>query len=147
MNKIEIYEKPPQDFTIQVEVVAVYFTVGNEALFLQRSGSERGTWGVPAGKLEKDEILVAGIKRELYEETSIIASEDHFLSCGQLYIRKPHVEYIYHMFSMDLSSKPVVKLSEEHLDYGWFSSEKVEQLPLMTGALEAFRFFKNFLGA
>jgi 8-oxo-dGTP pyrophosphatase MutT (NUDIX family) len=95
--------------------------------FVQSRGTqftaEGGTWTVPAGKLEAGENPVQGAKRELFEETGIeINSEKEFKAHGALYIRKPDVDYVYHMFSIDLPSAPSVRLSVEHCSYQWVSS-------------------------
>ncbi len=49
--------------------------------------------GVPAGKLESDEIPVKGAKRELFEETGMDISLDDFHSLVALYISKPDFDY------------------------------------------------------
>jgi len=138
-SNIQIFNESPCDFQVKVHVVSVYLTVGSQVLFLQRSGSEREHWGVPAGKVESGESLDVAVKRELLEETGIHC--DTMTPIKSLYMRKPEIDYVYHMYAARLEQLPDVKLSEEHLDYGWFSVEEVRALPLMAGALDAFEYF------
>jgi 8-oxo-dGTP diphosphatase len=139
-SEITIYDKKPEGFSPKVEVAATYVNVNGKLLLLKLSPHkpEGGTWTVPAGKLEVGENPILGAKRELFEETGIeIGSEKEFKARGALYIRKPDVDYIYHMFSIDLPSAPSVRLSVEHCSYQWVSKDEAKTLPLMNGATHA----------
>lgn len=139
-ESIEIFTEKPDHFIPQVEVAAVYLQLDGKTLFLQRSGSERGYWGVPAGKIENNENPLQGALRELAEETGfVLPDESKMVEVRKLYMKKPSISYIYHMFSVELTSQPRISLSKEHLNFGWFSSEEVKTLPLMAGALEAYQ--------
>lgn len=143
-----VYLNAPIDFSPSVEVAASYVNVLGKILFLQLSSRkpEAGAWGVPAGKLETNEKPQSGAKRELFEETGIfIDSESSFCPLGKLYIRKPAVDYIYHLFGIELDSEPSIKLSNEHIDYKWALRSEVENMPLMAGAhLALDTYFQNF---
>lgn len=134
-----VYEQKPNDFKPQVEVVATYVNFNGKVLLLQLAPNKReaGCWGVPAGKLEVKELPIRGARRELFEETGIQADVEDFRSLGALYIRKPDIDYIYHLFSVDLSVQPSVILSSEHVSYKWVSRDEAGNLPLMQGALQA----------
>ncbi len=139
-----VYESKPIDFSPDVEVVATYVEVNGKLLFLKLSQSkqEAGAWGVPAGKLEADEIALMGAKRELFEETGIIITpKDLFRSLGQLYIRKPGIDYLYRLFAVKLDESPHIKLSEEHQNYQWVTPGEAEGLNLMNGARQALDFY------
>lgn len=119
-QKTLVYEQKPANFSPKVEVVATYVNVNDKILLLQLAPNklEAGAWGVPAGKLESNETLVKGTRRELFEETGIdIASDNLFQSLGQLYMRKPAIDYIYHFFGVKLNELPRVYLSNEHQAY------------------------------
>ncbi|MDR3623529.1 MAG: NUDIX hydrolase [Chlamydiales bacterium] len=144
---IKVYEQKPNDFSHKVEVAATYVNVRGKLLLLELSHnkSEAGAWGVPAGKLEENETSLNGAKRELLEETSIDVSKNQFQSFGQLYIRKPDIDYIYHVFSVRLAKLPTIILSSEHLSYKWVSLKEAENLPLMDGAQQALDFYYRHL--
>jgi 8-oxo-dGTP diphosphatase len=146
-STIKIYEQKPIGFAPDVEVSAAYVKIDGKTLFLQRSGSERGSWGVPAGKVEKDESPEQALIRELYEETKVrLTDPTQIINAGKLYMQKPHVSYVYHLFCISLEETPNVFLSAEHINYGWYTSEELKKLPLMAGALEAYNHLKLLKG-
>ena len=55
----------------------------NEVLLCKRNkfGSNLGSWSIPAGKLNKNELPFLGAKREFFEETNIVSLEKIKL-CG-----------------------------------------------------------------
>lgn len=138
-SETQVYEQKPNDFSPQVEVAATYVKFNDMLLLLQLAPNKReaGLWGVPAGKLEIDEAPMEGAKRELFEETGIDTNEDSFRSLGSLYIRKPDIDYIYHLFSINLDFQPPIVLSTEHVSYKWVSRGEAENLPLLQGAHRA----------
>ncbi len=75
---LEIHEIVPEGFTPQVQVAACYLEINNKRLLLQRAHAnlEPGKWGVPGGKLEKDETPENAAKRELLEEMGISSEND-----------------------------------------------------------------------
>jgi len=146
-SKAKVYEKRPEGFSPRVEVAATYVKINNRILFLELANGkqEPGAWGVPAGKLEINETPTKGAKRELFEETGIdVPSEHLFQPLGQLYIRKPDIDYIYHIFEVGLDLLPTIHLSNEHVAYEWVSLQEAEKLPLMNGAKEALNFYNAF---
>lgn len=145
IEKIKIHQVKPRGFYSQVEIAAAHVEVDNEVLFLQRSGSERGLWGVPGGKIEKGESPDLAVKRELFEETGISLNQDSRIDfLGKLFMSKPDVDYVYHMYRVNFSEKPTVTLSDEHIESEWFNASQVPSLPLMSGALEAFDFYQKW---
>lgn len=140
---VKVYEWKPVDFVPQVEVSAIYVIFHNNLLLLKLSANkkEAGAWGVPAGKLEKEESCLICAKRELAEETGIDLSENSFREQGKLYIRKPEIDYVYHLLSVNLECKPKIHLSQEHDAYQWVSRQEALNMPLMKGGKEALEFF------
>lgn len=139
-SNINIYDKMPEQFSPKVEVAAIYVNVSGKILLLQLANhkNEKGSWGVPAGKLEAHEKPLHAAKRELFEETGInIESDDAFQSLGALYIRKPELDYVYHLFGIRLDAIPSLFLSDEHCSHVWVSRGEAEALPLMNGAKQA----------
>jgi 8-oxo-dGTP pyrophosphatase MutT (NUDIX family) len=73
--------------------------------------------GGHAGKLESNKAPLQGAIRELFEETSISIDFSQIQLVGSLYIRKPEVEYVYHLFRIKVGIRPKVQLSSEHQEY------------------------------
>ena len=142
----EVHEKEPDGFNPQVQVAACYIEIDNKLLLLQSTPekSEPEVWGVPAGKLEKNENPESAARRELFEETGIsIEHQSQMQSLGSLYIRKPEVDYVYHLFKVKLDKVPEIRLSDEHQSYKWASSKDLEEVPLMSGAKEALKKYRT----
>ncbi len=144
---IQIFETQPENFQTKLQCAGCYLEWNEKILLLQRSekSSEGGCWGVPAGKLESGEEPFHAAKRELFEETGInIQDESRIQFLKTLYIRKPHVEYLYHMFKVHLDRGPEVVLDpKEHQDYLWASNEDIKNLKLMAGAKVAFQHYRS----
>lgn len=144
MKMAEVYEKPPKGFLAKVEVAACYLEINEHFLLLERStGVEAKKWGVPAGKLELNETPEEAAVRELFEETGIRIQPNELHSVGILYIRKPEVDYVYHPFKINLTGKPEVRLSSEHLSFKWLSQSEIMEIPLMDGAIKSFQYYRE----
>lgn len=138
-SNTRVMENPPLDFKPEVEIAAIYLRFAEEVLFLRLAlpKKEAGRWGVPAGKLESTELPLEAAQRELFEETGIQLDRSSWQYLGPIYIRKTDLDYVYHMFSVDLARQPTCRLSTEHNAAQWMSPESALQMPLMQGASEA----------
>jgi len=145
-KETQVYEVKPLNFNPRVQISAIYVNIGEKLLLLELSHvkAEALAWGMPAGKLEIDELPLIAAQRELFEETGIELAENHFRSLGQLFIRKPDLDYIYHLFEVNLDKIPQVQLSSEHRSYGWVSKQEAESLPLMKGAKQALDYYFRY---
>ncbi len=143
----EVYDSKPEDFLAAVEIAACYLEIDGHLLLLKcgEQKPEAGCWGVPAGKLEKGETPLDAAIRELFEETGIRAERVSCFSLGSLFIRKPEIDYVYHLFKVVLDALPSVQLSEEHPSFLWASKEDLGLLPLMDGAGEALLKYRTAL--
>jgi 8-oxo-dGTP diphosphatase len=120
----------------EVEVAACFITVKDNVLFIKRHAhcSEPSKWGIPGGKLEKDETAHQAVVREIKEETGLhLPLEVKHL--GTVYIRYPEVDFIYHMYGHTLSDYPeqIVIDPQEHQEYRWMTLREALQLPLIRG--------------
>ncbi len=143
---IHVFDTKPPSFKAAVEIAACYVEWDKTLLLLQLPlhKKEAGYWGVPAGKLERGETPLQAARRELEEETGIEAKESQLVFLATLYMRKPEMDYLYHMFQVRLDRKPNVHLSFEHQLYRWIPIDQLEETPLMLGAKESLE--KYFLG-
>lgn len=144
---VSVYTTKPSDFKASIQVAACYVEIDGDLLLLQCSPNkqEAGTWGVPAGKIEENESTMNGAKRELLEETGIDIPLSNLHPLTTLYIRKPKIDYSYHLFKVTMPAKPKIVLSSEHPAYMWASKKDLETLPLMVGAKEALETYRSFI--
>ncbi|MFA6445801.1 MAG: NUDIX domain-containing protein [Candidatus Paceibacterota bacterium] len=113
------------------KVAVNIFVIKDNKLLLgkRRSTAGDGSWGLPGGKLEFMEHLIAGAKRELEEETSLIADlafenivndpcdvdSTHFLHInflanniiGEPKLMEPNKCYEWKYFSLDDLPEPI----------------------------------------
>ncbi len=145
---VQVFEKKPEGFAPLVEVASCYIEVEGKLLLLQNALGRRepGKWGVPAGKVEIDEPLKDAAVRELFEETGIRLEDPSQIEyIKPLYIRKPDVSYVYHMFKLKLPYAPDICLSGEHQNYAWTDPQDLEKMPLMAGAEQALQNYRASL--
>ncbi|MFZ0565883.1 MAG: NUDIX hydrolase [Chlamydiales bacterium] len=145
-KKIGVYEKKPKGFKASVEVAGCYLEIDGKVLFLKQ-GTEKvgaGAWGVPGGKLEKDETPEEAALRELFEETAIRLEKPMRLQpLGCLYVQSLSLDFIFYLFEVKLKSIPKVLLSEEHQSYRWVPIQTVYDLNLLSGGNQIFDFYQK----
>lgn len=143
-NQTLVYRAEPKGFSTSAEVAACYLEMNGKLLFLLRASNkpEGDKWGMPAGKIEPGENARAAIIREVFEETGIVLKESDPRSLNKLYIRKPNLDYTYHMFHVKLTHLPEVVLNHEHTDFRWLTEEEGMDLPIMSAGVEALQHFK-----
>lgn len=147
MQTVEVHKTKPEKFNPQAEVAACYLECDGKLLLLLNAlgDSEAGSWGVPAGKLESNESPLHGAARELFEETAISIDSSQIQSIGSLYIRKPEIDYTYHLFRIKIATRPEVQLSPEHQSYRWVSAAEMEMMPIMIGGKEAYAHYQALI--
>ncbi|MFZ1075199.1 MAG: NUDIX hydrolase [Minisyncoccia bacterium] len=129
-----IFETKIDGFSPRFEVVSCFTEHEGAILMLLRlpTKSQGGKWGVPAGKLEVGETPLDGMVRELAEETGISVLPEHISFLETLYVRHGGYDFIYHMFSLLLQSRPeVLTKKDEHEDFEWVSPIDALSMPLV----------------
>jgi len=113
-----VYRGPVESGTLKA--VGVWFrsqTTGRYLYLLRNDSKHPGAWGLPGGKLEKNETLLDGMKRECTEELGSfpvfhrLIPLETFTSADNL--------FEYHTWMCVIKNEFVPTLNEEHLGYAW----------------------------
>ena len=129
-----IYRTEPENFHPRFQIVSCYLEHGGEILLLHRheNKSQGGKWGLPAGKMEKDESEQEAIVREIKEETGLSIPAEHLKYFNKLYVNHTGYDFIYHMFSAKLPTCPAIAINNyEHQAYQWIAPQKALSLNLI----------------
>lgn len=133
-----VFSEAPRDFKVSLEAAACFLKVGEEFLFLHRlpTTTEGNKWGIPGGKLEKDESAHAGVLREVLEETGFAMDVSQLRHLGTVYIRQqvPAKDFIYDMFEYRLPEKFDVKINlKTHKGFSWMTLRESLDYDLIQG--------------
>lgn len=110
-----------------VVVVHVFQTHGDvvKCLLLRRVGYLNGLWQMVTGKVQMGENTVESAKRELLEETGLIADRFYVADFVDTYFDPRHnAIFMAPVFVAFIDSPQRVKISPEHDDYKWLSIEE-----------------------
>lgn len=125
----------PENFLPKFEVVSCFMEHDRKILLLHRQGSksEGGKWGLPAGKIEKNETSIEALCREVFEETGINIDSSDASFLGTLAVTHGDRDFLYHSFRVNLEQTPAVTINPvEHQNFTWKNLEDVASLPLVT---------------
>ena len=72
-----IYKTKPDNFSPRFEIVSCFVESDGKILLLHRQyhKPQGNTWGVPAGKVDKDEDIFQAIAREIAEEAGLLLAK------------------------------------------------------------------------
>ena len=114
-----------------------FITSTRRYLFLLRdNGSYSGTWGLVGGKINKEESLLAGLRREIIEEIGFFP-ESRTVPIEQF--TSDNERFVYHTFLSVVSEEFIPKLNHEHTGYCWVRLEDHPK-PLHPGVWKTFNF-------
>lgn len=140
---VKIYTEQPSDFKPKIEVAACYSRFKDKYLLLQRSSTNKDLpdiWGVPGGKVHRNETKEEANIREFFEETGVKLQPEKIKYFKTIYIVDSQKSFIFHMFTYEFPEEPTIKLNpREHQNYAWKTSSEAIQLPLIPGEEECFK--------
>lgn len=138
-----------KDIIPPCQVVTAFLQKEDKFLVLQRARKDQQhlLWGIPGGKLEKNEAPLQGLVRELQEELDVKLPPDIFQLLATTMSRTScdgqYGLYLYHAF---VPANLAVKINlEEHYSYQWVTLEQFEALDLLHAQGEAYRFVEDQL--
>ncbi len=105
-------------------------------LYLLRNDDKNfGSWGIPGGKIEKEETLLEGLYRECVEEIGFFPENAKLIPI-QKFVNH---SFIYHTFFCAVEEEFIPKLNDEHLGYSWIDNN-VFPKPLHPGLFNTINF-------
>lgn len=118
-----------ENMNLQVGVKILLKNDENKYLLLKRNADKyqnmKDLWDIPGGRIELNTSLYENLAREVREETGMqLASSIQILGAQDIFVKDKHVVRITYLGTA--TGTPI--LSEEHLDYGWFSLEEIISL-------------------
>jgi 8-oxo-dGTP pyrophosphatase MutT (NUDIX family) len=116
-----------QPSTIKSAGVFFYAENTDRYLFLLRSGVNYN-WGLPGGKINKDETLLEGISRECEEEIGVFPAGAKLVPL-QKFVNK---NFTYHTFFCKVNNEFIPLLNHEHIGYAWVGDNQYPK-PLHPG--------------
>lgn len=97
--------------------------------------SERRGWEYPGGVLEQGESILDGLKREIFEESGIVAEPEKFVGIYQRLNKKDGYGYLEGMvlpptvnltfICKYVSGKEII--SDESIEVGWFTPDEARE--------------------
>ncbi|WP_318364898.1 NUDIX hydrolase [Enterobacter sp.] len=111
-------------FKPHVTVACVVHAQG-KFLVVEEKVRGKATWNQPAGHLEADETLVQAAKRELYEETGIVADPQHFIRMHQ-WIAPDRTPFLRFLFAIELDTLCATEPHDRDIDRClWVSADEI----------------------
>ena len=131
-----IYLKPTPQFKPRREIAALYIEHGDLILLLHRHAnkSQGNKWGIPGGKVDKNETPLEAVIREVFEETGYDVSKQPIETLDTVYVEHTATDHIvYHMFRTKLQGDPAaVKINfHEHKGFTWDTPADALKLDLI----------------
>ena len=137
-----IYKNLPKKFNSEFECVSCHIEYQDKILLLRRCRNkvEGGKWGLPAGKIEKDEDKVKALRREIKEETGINLRVKQLKYLTKVYVKHPVFHYIFYIYKVVLKKQPMIKLkTDENRAYKWVLPKSALKMKLIRGQDKCFK--------
>ena len=105
-------------------------------LYLLRANPKNpGNWGMPGGKINKDETLLEGIVRECQEEIGFFPADAKLIPIQKF----TNHSFIYHTFFCQVEKEFTPILNNEHCGYAWVGDNQYPK-PLHPGLYNTVNF-------
>lgn len=116
-------------------VKALIYNPDGKLLLLRSEGKTlEHYWDLPGGRIQKNESLEEALRREVFEETGVrdlkvVKPFSMALSSIRIRVKNgDHVGLIYASYLCKVQSDPLICLSPEHTQFGWFTSKEAARL-------------------
>jgi len=119
---------------IGVGVGALIYNDEGKILVTQRgpkAKNERGLWEIPGGSVEYGETFEQAITREIREELGITIRVKSLHALCDHILPEEYQHWVSPTYICEIvEGEPVIQEPEKCSDWGWFSVEEMQKLPL-----------------
>ncbi len=136
-----IFISKPEKFEPDFEATGCFCENNGKILLLQRASRDKfgGFWGLPSGKIEKNETPYQAMLRELKEETGVQKPDIEFFK--KIYVQYNGTQFTYYIFSTKFEKEKIKLIEQEHQDYCWISPKNALNLKLIHHLDDCIRLF------
>ena len=127
-EELGMYKVSPSEKPLAV-VIAVLIHDGKILLIRRRRGDYVGLWGLPGGKVERDEHLSHAALREIAEETGIEAEFKGYLGLVSEHLKedgKVTQHFLLHLCELMPRTTVIARNGEGTL--GWFRRDEIASI-------------------
>ena len=98
----------------------------------RKNAYSAGSYGLPGGRVELGQSLMETAKRELYEETGLVATTIEYLGCVREFQQeKDFIHFAY--VCTEFEGEPETKEPEKCEGWEWVSVDTITDLDLLPG--------------
>ena len=113
----------------------VFFYSSTTSRYLYLLRSESVNWGIPGGKIDKEETLLEGIIRECNEEMGFFPINAKLVPIQKF----TNNSFTYHTFFCQVETEFTPNLNDEHCGYAWVGEGQYPK-PLHPGMYNTINF-------
>ncbi|MDP3963513.1 MAG: NUDIX hydrolase [bacterium] len=137
-----LFQEEPENFKPNAEVVGCYCEHDGRILMVHRNDSAgtEDAWGLPAGHVERGEVLEEALCRELFEELGWRVSAEQCAYIGKVFVRRDE-DWIFHIYRLTLDTEPTVTLNEENKHYAWVTPQEALGMKLVPHGADCIRMY------
>lgn len=134
---------------LQVGVKALIKNSEGKYLFLKRRevliDEKEPSWTIPGGRINSDEPIKEGLKREIKEETGLtLTGEPHILYAQDIF--RPHLNRHIVRLTFLAEAKGTIDIDHDdendHQEFKWMSSKEIKKVPLEVMLKPVLKFIK-----
>jgi len=116
---------------------------GEEVLMVRDSGKDSAMWDLPGGKINVDESIEAGLRREIKEELGIDINVDSLICSEQVLHKGEGVKYLFITLRATLSNpNSSFDLQPEEIgEIKWFDKNALNEIKMYENCTRALEIY------
>lgn len=120
-----------------VAVAALVESAGRVLLVRRAKAPAAGKWSLPGGHVLLGETLAAAVRRELGEETALVATEvDGLVEVSELVRPEARLHYLIHVYRVRVDADVEPRAGDDAAAVRWADSAEMAELDTTAGLRE-----------